>query len=140
MLNRICLQGRLVRDPSRKETNSGTVLCDFSIAVQRNQKGSDGQYPSDFFDCVAWRGAAEFVAGHFAKGDMIVVDGRMQSESYQNKEGQNRTRWTVQVDNVNFCDSGSRNTTAAETVQSDEPAPETQQSTSEDPGELPFEV
>ena len=138
MLNRITLQGRLARDPERKTTPNGTSVCDFLIAVGRNVKDSSGNYGTDFFYCVAWRGCADFVATHFKKGDMIVIDGRMENQQYTNSNGEKRDSWKVQVDNANLCGGSAAPKTesaAPETESVDEPAPVE----NEDQG-LPFEV
>ena len=60
---------------------------------------------TDFIDCTAWRQTGEFVSKYFQKGRMIVVSGRMQSRKYQDREGNNRTAWEIQADNVYFGDS-----------------------------------
>lgn len=79
MLNKIFIMGRLTRDPELRTTNSGTSVASFSLAVDRNYKGADGEKETDFIDCVAWRSTAEFAAKYFTKGRMAVVEGRFQA-------------------------------------------------------------
>lgn len=104
-LNRITIMGRLTRDPELRHTNNGTAVTSFSIAVDRGFKAQDGSKETDFIDIVAWRQTAEFVSRYFAKGRMAVVDGRLQTRSYQDKNGNKRTAVEVVADNVYFGDS-----------------------------------
>ncbi len=106
MLNHIVVMGRLTRDPELRTTQSGVNVASFTVAVDRDFGGRDGaERQTDFFDCAAWRQTGEFVSKYFQKGRMIVVSGRMQSRKYQDREGNNRTAWEIQVDNVYFGDS-----------------------------------
>ena len=106
MLNHIVVMGRLTRDPELRTTQSGVNVASFTVAVDRDFGGRDGaERQTDFFDCAAWRQTGEFVSKYFQKGRMIVVSGRMQSRKYQDREGNNRTAWEIQADNVYFGDS-----------------------------------
>ena len=73
MLNNITIMGRLTRDPELRRTQSGIAVTSFSIACDRDYKPENGERETDFVDCVAWRGTAEFVQKYFAKGRMAVV-------------------------------------------------------------------
>ena len=106
MLNHIVIMGRLTRDPELRTTQSGVSVASFTVAVDRDYAGRDGNdRQTDFFDCSAWRQTGEFVSKYFHKGSMIVVSGRMQSRKYQDREGNNRTAWDLQADNVYFGES-----------------------------------
>ena len=106
MLNHIVIMGRLTRDPELRQTQSGVSVASFSVAVDRDFGGRDGgERQTDFFDCSAWRQTGEFVSKYFHKGSMIVVSGRMQSRKFQDREGNNRTAWDIQADNVYFGES-----------------------------------
>jgi single-strand DNA-binding protein len=106
VLNHIVVMGRLTRDPELRTTQSGVNVASFTVAVDRDFGGRDGaERQTDFFDCAAWRQTGEFVSKYFQKGRMIVVSGRMQSRKYQDREGNNRTAWEIQADNVYFGDS-----------------------------------
>ena len=105
MLNRIILMGRLVRDPELRRTQSGTAVTSFRIAVDRDFKSQDGSKQADFFDIVAWRNTAEFVSKYFTKGRMAVVEGRLQSRDWTDKDGGKRVAIEVVADNVYFGDS-----------------------------------
>ena len=106
MLNHIVIMGRLVKDPELRYTQSQVPVASFTVAVDRDFGGRDGaERQTDFIDCVAWRQTGEFVSKYFQKGRMIVVSGRLQSRKWQDREGNNRTNWEIQADNVYFGDS-----------------------------------
>lgn len=106
MLNHIDIMGRLVQDPVLRTTQTGVNVASFTVAVERDFGGRDGSdRQTDFIDCVAWRQTGEFVSKYFQKGRMIVVSGRLQSRKWQDRDGNNRTSWEIQADNVYFGDS-----------------------------------
>ena len=108
-LSHIVIQGRLTRDPEMRRTGSGISVANFTVAVDRDVKGQDGNRETDFFDCVAWRTTADFLCKYFHKGSQILVSGKMQSRKWTDKNGQNRTSWEVQADNIYFCGSKQDN-------------------------------
>ena len=101
-MNFIAIKGRLVRDPELKNTGSGKSVCTITVAVDRSYK-KDGETQADFFDCVFWEQAAEFVSKYFHKGQEIIITGEMQSRKWQDKEGNNRTSWEIQRAHAEFC-------------------------------------
>lgn len=105
MLNRIIIMGRLTRDPELRHTQSGTPVVSFSLAVDRDFKGQDGEKQTDFIDVVAWRNTAEFVSRYFTKGRMAVAEGRLQIRDWTDKDGNKRRSAEVVADNVYFGDS-----------------------------------
>ena len=106
MLNHITLMGRLVRDPELRRTGSGVAVASFRIAVDRDYSPKDGgERKADFIDCVAWRQTGEFISKYFAKGRMIVVDGRLEMRDWTDKEGNKRISAEVIVENAYFGDS-----------------------------------
>lgn len=107
MLNVCALMGRLVADPELRTTQSGLSVTSFRIAVDRNVADSSDQRQADFIDIVAWRGTGEFVCNHFGKGQMIALQGHIQTRNYEDKQGNKRTAVEVVADNVSFC--GSKN-------------------------------
>lgn len=140
MLNKIFIMGRLTRDPELRTTNSGTSVASFSLAVDRNYKGADGEKETDFIDCVAWRSTAAFDAKYFTKGRMAVVEGRLQIRPWTDKEGNNRRSAEVIVDNMYFGDSkrdgdtgGARPASGPVNVSAND-----WQEVDEDEGDLPF--
>lgn len=87
MLNKIFVMGRLTHDPELRRTGSGTPVCSFSIACDRDFKSQSGEKETDFFDVVAWRATGEFVNKYFTKGRMVVVEGRLQIREWQDMTG-----------------------------------------------------
>lgn len=104
MINRVVLVGRLTRDPELKTTTSGKSVCDFSIAVQKRSKPTDGSPDADFFRVTCWERTAEFVSNYLHKGRLVAVDGRLQSRKYTASDGTNREVVEVVADNVQGLD------------------------------------
>lgn len=105
MLNEVVLMGRLTRDPELRRTGNGTAVTSFSLAVDRDFKGQDGERETDFVDIVAWRNTAEFVSKYFSKGRMAVVKGRLQVRDWTDKDGAKRRSTEVLAESVYFGDS-----------------------------------
>ena len=102
MLNKGILMGRLTRDPELRHTQSGTAVCSFTLAIDRDRKDANGEKQTDFIDCVAWSKQAEFVAQWFSKGMMEIVVGRIQSRKWQDQNGNNRTAIELNCEEVSF--------------------------------------
>lgn len=105
MLNHITIMGRLTRDPELRRTPAGVPVVSFSLAVDRDFKGQDGEKETDFIDVVAWRATAEYVAKYYTKGRMAVVDGRLQIREWLANDGSKRRSAEVVAENVYFGDS-----------------------------------
>ena len=106
MLNHIVLMGRLTRDPELRYTQSQIPVASFRLAVDRDFGGRDGgERQTDFIDIVAWRQSAEFVCKYFHKGNMIAVNGSLQTRNYEDKNGNKRTAYEVVADNIHFAES-----------------------------------
>ena len=104
MLNYDVKTGRLTADPELRTTQNGVPVVGFTLAVQRNYK-IDDEYPTDFLNFVAWRGTAEFICKHFRKGNLITVEGALETRKYTDKDGNNRTAYEIKVDRAHFCES-----------------------------------
>ena len=102
MLNRVVILGRLVAEPELKTTGSGISVSSFSVAVDRNYVKQGTERQTDFINVVAWRQTAEFVCKYFAKGQLIALEGSLQTRSYQDRDGHNRYVTEVVADNVFF--------------------------------------
>ena len=109
MLNVVAIMGRLVADPQLRQTTTGKNVASFRIACDRGRRDPNGQSQADFLDVVAWDRTAEFVCRYFQKGSMIAIDGRLQSRSYQDKNGNNRQAVEIVANNVNFTGPKSQN-------------------------------
>lgn len=106
MLNKIILMGRLGRDPEVRYTQSGTPVASFSLAVDRDfVDQATGRRPTDWIEVVAWNAKAKFAQQYFRKGQLAVVEGRLQIRDWKDKEGNNRRSAEVVADNVYFGDS-----------------------------------
>ena len=108
-LNRIIVMGRIVNDIELKKTQSGVEVCSFKVACERDFKNADGKKECDFIPVVAWRNTASFLAKYFGMGRMVVVDGKLQSRQWTDKNNNKRTEWEIQADNVYFADSKQSN-------------------------------
>lgn len=105
MLNICALQGRLARDPELRQTTTGKQVATFTMAVDRGRKDANGKSVADWIPVIAWERTAEFAYKWLTKGQMVAVDGRLQSRTYTAKDGTNRTVLEVVANNINFCGS-----------------------------------
>lgn len=108
-MNRIELVGNLTRDPELRQTSGGIPVAHFTVAVNRRFRGADGQQQTDFIRCVAWRQTAEFVSRYFARGSRIGIVGSIQTNQYQNQQGETRYTTEVLCDEVEFVTSKAQN-------------------------------
>ena len=104
MFNLVVLTGRLTADPELKTTTNGTSVTSFSIAVDRRYRSGE-ERQTDFINIVAWRQTAEFVSKYFKKGNLIGIEGSIQTRRYQDRDGNNRTAFEVIANNVQFVES-----------------------------------
>lgn len=104
MLNSVCLMGRLVADPELRQTPSGVSVCSFRIAVDRTYQPKGQEKQTDFINIVTWRSTAEFVSRYFRKGQLVAVQGSIQTSQYTDRDGNKRTAFDVVADNVFFAE------------------------------------
>ena len=104
MLNVVALVGRMAADPELKYTPSGVAVCSLRIAVDRRFKSESGEKQTDWIDIVAWRQSAEFAANYLTKGRLIGVQGRLQTRSWVQQDGQKRFKMEVVADNLQGLD------------------------------------
>lgn len=131
MVNRVILQGRLVRDPELKDVG-GFPMAEFTVAWSEKYKDNETKC---FLRCKAWRNTADFVSKYFVKGQELIIEGKMVTEEWE-KDGQKQSRSLCTVEKVDFC--GPKNNTAANPT----PAPSPDDFISIPDGlddELPFE-
>lgn len=105
--NKIILIGRLTADIELKQTNNGTSVTSFALAVQKPYNKENDHPEADFIDCVAWKTTAEFISKYFEKGSKLAVCGRLQTRTYEDKEGKKRKVTEVVVDEVDFVEKKS---------------------------------
>lgn len=103
-MNKVILMGRLARDPEARTTTAGKTVASFTVATDR-PKTRDGQkQPADFTRCIAFDKTANFVATYFRKGARILIEGRLQTRSYD-RDGQKHYVTEVLTDRAEFCES-----------------------------------
>ena len=110
-MNIVTLAGRLTSDPELRQSQNGTAVCRFTVAVKRKFKNPQGEYEADFISCTAFKQTAEFVSRYFSKGKMIILNGTLRTGSYQDKKHSDVTHYTtdVFVENVEFGGDKSTN-------------------------------
>lgn len=139
-MNKVVLIGNLTRDPELRKTSSGTSVCSFTVAVNRNYTDANGDRQADFITVQTWRGLAENCAQYLGKGRKVAVVGSLQSRTYEDKDGNKRTVSEVVATEVEFL--GTKNDEPATTLPPKE-APKAEQTrmgnlTPADDLDLPF--
>lgn len=141
-MNRTVLVGRLTKDPDLRYTSNGTATASFTVAVNRNFKNASGEREADFINCVAWRKAAETLSSYTKKGSQIAVEGRLQTRSYDNQQGQRVFVTELVVENFTFLDSkkedGNQNRPSPRQSAPSDPFVNNSQTISVDDDSLPF--
>lgn len=110
-MNKVILMGRFTRDPEMRQSQQGTPVVSFTLAVDR-RFAREGQQTADFLSCVAFGKLAEFICRYFHKGSMIAVSGRLQSRSWDDKEGKRQYATEVVVEDAYFTGSRSETNTS----------------------------
>lgn len=138
--NKVILLGRLTADPELKQTQSGTSVTSFTVAVDRKYTAGE-EKQADFITVIAWRQTAEFVCKHFAKGSAILIEGELQTRSWTDKQGAKRYATEVVASEVFFAESKKSAVSEAEHpnpyIQAAASAAQFEEVSSEDEG-LPF--
>lgn len=111
MINSAVIMGRLTFEPELRITPQGVSVMQLQVACERNYTPKGEERKTDFIDCTAWRQTAEFISKYFRKGDMIAVEGCIETNSFTDKQGNKRKSVGITVSNVSFCGgkSESRN-------------------------------
>lgn len=104
------ITGNLTRDPELRSTTSGSSICSFSVAVNRTYRGSDGENKEDvsYIDCSAWGKLGEMIAQYAKKGSGVLVSGRLNQRSWEDKTGNKRSSVEIVVEDFNFTGSAPR--------------------------------
>ena len=121
MLNKVSLVGRLCKDPELRYLGNGTAVANFTLAVNRTFKNKNGEREADFINIVVWRKQAENVANYTHKGSLVAVAGRIQTRSYEGKDGQRRYITEVVAEEVHFLDSKKQSNNSNYSSSSDLP-------------------
>lgn len=107
-MNKVILIGRLTRDPEVRYTQSGKAFATFSLAVDRRFRRNaeaNGQPTADFIPCMAWDKLAEIIGNNLSKGRRVGVEGRLQTRTYEAKDGSKRSAFDIVVDELEFLDA-----------------------------------
>src|SRR5690625_1423837 len=103
-LNRVVLVGRLTREPDLRYTPQVTAVANLRLQVNRQFKNQNGENEADFINCVVWRKPAENTAQYTSKGSLVGIDGRLQSRTYEDKDGKTVFVTEVVADSVQFLE------------------------------------
>ena len=109
MVNSVILVGRLAQDPELYVTENGKKKSVITLAVPRNYKNIDGEYDTDFLDCILWTGIAENTHEYCKTGDVIGVKGRLQTRMVEREDGTKQKRVEMIADKVTFLASSNKN-------------------------------
>lgn len=105
MINRTIVTGRLVKNIEIRYTQNNIAVTQFTLAVTRKFKNANGDYESDFINCVAYKSTAELLSKYVKKGDLLGVEGRIQTRNYENEEGKRVYITEIVVDSIDFLQS-----------------------------------
>ena len=123
MINKVLLVGRLTRDTEVRYTQSEKAVGNFTLAINRRFKNQNGEYETDFIDCVVFGKQAETMSKYTQKGDLIGVEGSIQKRAYEDKEGNKRYATEIMVEKITFLQTNKKSettqTATQETQQSD---------------------
>ena len=137
-MNKVFLIGNLTRDPELTETSGGVKICRFSIAVNRQYSGADGERKTDFFNVVAWRGLGETIARYARKGNKVAVSGSIEMRTYDDNQGVRRTATDIVAQDVEFLTPRS-GSSSEEGYESDLPAQSSGRGGAKKPQLQPFD-
>ena len=122
-MNRVMLIGRLTAKPELRYTSSNIPFARFSVAVNRTFSNSQGQRETDFINVVVWRKQAENVKNYLSQGSQVAIDGRIQTRSYDDADGNRRYVTEVVADNVEFLGTKASNSQQSQSTSAHEPTP-----------------
>lgn len=104
-INKCIILGRLTKDPEVRQTQGGTAVATFTVAVDRRFKNAQGEREADFIQCVAWRQQAELLGKYFSKGHRIGIVGSIQTRNYEGNDGKRVYVTEVVVDEIDFIET-----------------------------------
>jgi len=142
-LNKVLLMGNLTRDPELRYTPGGAAVTDLGLAVNREYTNREGQRVKDvcYIDISTWGATAENCSKYLTKGSPIFIEGRLQLDTWENKQGEKRSKLKVVADRVQFLGSprGDRTPTGAETVANTDSGPDPEPQPQDEPAnDVPF--
>lgn len=121
MLNQVVLVGRIVRTPELRTTETGKKTATVTLAIPRSYKNMDGEYDTDFLDCVLWTNVAENTTEYCQTGDMVGVKGRIQSRVILNEDGSKKKKTEIVAEKVTFLAQSPINKEAKKETKKNKP-------------------
>lgn len=119
-VNKVCLTGRVTKNIELKYTQNNIAITNFTLAVTRKFKNQNGEYESDFINCIAYKSTAELLSKYVKKGDLLGIEGRIQTRNYEDKDGKRVYVTEVIVDSIDFLqsrkDESKQETTKTENI------------------------
>lgn len=115
-MNKWIGMGRLTRDPEVRYSQSGSVVANFSVAIDRRYK-RDGETTADFFNCTAFGKTGEFVEKYLRKGIKVVIEGELQNNNYEDKNGTKHYSVQIIVNQIEFAESKSSQANSNDTAE-----------------------
>lgn len=103
-MNKVLILGTIVKDIELRYTKSNVAIARFTVALRREVKNKEGKYDSDFINCVSYQKIAETISKYFKKGSRILIEGRIQTGTYENNKGEKVYTTDIAVEKVNFVD------------------------------------
>lgn len=101
-MNKVCLIGRITKDPEIRYTANNIAVATFSLAINRTYKNANGEYDADFINCIAFRNTADLLGKYVHKGDQLGIEGHIQTRNYDDKDGKKVYVTEVVVDSLDF--------------------------------------
>ena len=135
-MNKTIILGNLTKEPELMETSNGTAYCNFAVAVNGESNDAEGNRPTYFYPCIAWKQRAENLVKYCGKGSKVLVEGEMQSRNYEDKDGIKRTAWSLVANKIEFV--GSRKQDDEEVVSMPKQSRREQMTQIDDDNQLPF--
>lgn len=104
-MNKVCITGKITKNIEIRYTQNNVAVTQFTLAVTRKFKNANGDYESDFINCVAYKSTAELLSKYVKKGDLLGIEGRIQTRNYENEEGKRVYITEIVVDSIDFLQS-----------------------------------
>ena len=116
-MNKVCLIGRITKDPEIRYTTNNIAVATFSLAINRTYKNANGGYDADFINCIAFRNTADLLGKYVHKGDQLGIDGHIQTRNYDDKDGKKVYVTEIVVDSLDFTGNKKEQTNEPKQVE-----------------------
>ena len=116
-MNKVCLIGRITKDPEIRYTANNIAVATFSLAINRTYKNANGEYDADFINCIAFRNTADLLGKYVYKGDKLGIEGHIQTRNYDDKDGKKVYVTEIVVDSLDFTGNKKEQTNEPKQVE-----------------------